>query len=126
MAAHYFLTAVVDQPGNVREVRGFTQLSVPGGNNDAGVPWATVAVAYTIAQNRNRGLDGTLSKVAVDAATQTGLDNGSLFEIPFMVTIATNSATPIADLEAALLAREAADRAALGALLRFYGFQGDT
>jgi hypothetical protein len=124
--AHY-IVLVTGEEGTDRRVWGAAFSNVPGGNNDAGVPWVDVVRGYRRWSNRKYG--GSLAAVAeVDATTQAALDAGTMFEWRWATSFPQTHTNPqaIAAIEAAINAQEAEMISKLSVELRYWGFEGDS
>lgn len=126
MALYKVLTAYPNQDGT-ESVRLAVYTTVPGGNNDLGVAWTTVAREYMIWRNRREGRD-TVAESPVPQAIQDQLDAGTLFEWTTLVILNPGDTNPqkVAALESQLAAQESARMTQLGALLKYWGVTGDT
>jgi hypothetical protein len=124
--AHYIVTQTVDYE-NDRIVSGLAYTAVPPGDNSAGIPWSDVVRSFQRYRNRRFGTQLEAS-VLVDAATQTGLNNGTLFEWRWKATFPQSHTNPqaIAAIESAINAQEAAMISKLSGDLRYWGFEGDS
>lgn len=122
-----YLTLTHEIVGDERRVEVLAFLPVPEGSNAVGVTWRAAVAGYVTYRNRrhNRGTQATLP---VDQETQDQLDTGALMEVRVPVAMPATTTDPQAVLaiNEAVNAKAATLNAELGALLRYWGHQGDS
>lgn len=126
--AHYKIYTASRNADGTWAVAGAAYTSVPGGNNAVGIPWTTAVVGWVTFRNRRFGGNATQASSPVNAATQTALDNGTLFEWRWQFTIADGltGVQARAALETQINAQEAAISTEMADSLRYWGFEGDS
>jgi hypothetical protein len=122
--AHFKVTHTW-QVGSDRRIQGLAFTAVPGGTNQAGVPWTTVAQEYRAYRLRRFG---GVPPVPLDPAVEADLAAGNLLEWLFNAVV-PDTLTPAQTLQAIkdqINTAEAAMTAELGDQLAYWGFEAES